>query len=118
MLHRLSGLSGLVALATLVGLTRPAAAAPAATVDASQLPAGEFQGVIRRVPGTDRMFTVTVSVPNVTVTPNARANAGIQKQINHINRLQREMLRSKNPASKLAQLQNAVLQLQTQVARV
>jgi hypothetical protein len=112
----LLGLAGIIAL-LLTALASPSHAAPA-TVDASQLPAGVFQGTLRRAPGTDRMFTVTVSVPQVTANPNVRGNLQLAGEINHIHQLQQKMARSKNPASQLASLQLAILRLQHHAARV
>jgi hypothetical protein len=116
MLRRVLGLASVVAAAGVLLIVTASAGAAGGTVDASLLPAGEFEGVLRSVPGTDRMFTLTVSVPQVTVNPNVRANYNLQSHINNVLSIQRRMLSSKHPGNYVGQLQGAVIRLQQQAA--
>jgi hypothetical protein len=116
--RRSLGPGGIVALASVLLVSQPAPTlAAAGTVDASQLPPGEFEGILRRVPGTDRIFTVTVTVPQVTVNPNVPATVNVQRHINAVLQIQQQMRRSRNPAAQLHQLQSAVNRLQVEAAK-
>jgi hypothetical protein len=118
------GLASVVVLAAVLWTCGPAPVS--AAVDATQLTAGEFEGTLKRVPGTDRLFTVTVSVPSLSVNPNAVRNlvalglnnAHIQRQYQHVLQLEQQVATSKHPAQKMVQLQNAIIALQSSLANL
>jgi hypothetical protein len=100
------------------GRSAPPASTPGA-VDAGKLAVGQFSGKLVSVPDADRMFTVTVAYQRVVPNPSFRGNPGLQRQYDRILQLQTQLAsgKTRNPASTMAQLQQALAQFQQQLAR-
>jgi hypothetical protein len=114
---------GLILLAVLVGTLVatdvPAAPKPATTVDAAQLPAGQIAGQVVSLPDSDRMMTVAVTYPQVVPNPKFKGAPNVQRQYNHVLQLQAQLNnpKNRNRAHTMQQMQQALVQLQTQLVQ-
>jgi hypothetical protein len=66
-------------------------AAKAEAIDGSLLAAGEYAGVLKNVPGSDRMFTLTLTYYSYQPTPKAAKGRGVNSNILAIVRTQKQV---------------------------
>jgi hypothetical protein len=126
MIRRLIGAAlMLAALAAFVGSEaqaqkKPKKDKPAATLDSATLPVGDYSGILKSVPGTDRMYNVEIEQKIPVYKNGGRGSpaARVNQLQNQINQAQAQALSARTVAQRnnalrrinslMGQLQNAI----------